>query len=576
TTASTLTANGDHQRRGHSINRQHLDETIRRLSKPKAINMAQSVHVGATVSSASNGISSSHSSHQIRMSTSSVPMNNHSNSTRASSSTRKPITARPNTAPVSSVIDSGTSQTEESTNRQPSTNRSGAHAKLPIPSSSKPPTSSTSSVRSKPPVSRSVMTTSHSSSTLSSVSTANTNKQNVRRINGASPSKPKTEVKSVSTEQNSQTDTLSSEKICDDQILSSEEKSSTHEDAADKQDEDSNEQTLIEIPSLQPASNDTATEVNNPPAALLSKKEQQILDEQEYQRKLSQKIREAQQRMELERQREEERKRQLEQEEYEREQEQIRIAEEQRRAEEQRLQRAIEERERENELKRQEELRLQQQREELERKQAEEAERLQRERQERAKKEEEERIERKKRLDLIMRRTRQVSPTPKPEISISKTNIDETNGHDQPQSTISHSISENRIPTSLSTDNFLASTNNNNESITAEAPKFKSPLLQSLLDKARNTRSTDNLVQSSMTASQLMTESMIDESLNTNQSTTRTDPSDDDDDDDDDNDEQLDSGINNRINGHSDSPLSTSANLNSFHEHTLETSTTTQ
>ena len=127
---------------------------------------------------------------------------------------------------------------------------------------------------------------------------------------------------------------------------------------------------------------------------------------EEYQRKLNQKIREA-------RQREEELRRQAEQEELEREQEQIRLVEEQRRAEQERLQRAIEERERENELKRQEELRLAQQREELERRQAEEMERLQREREERAKREEEERIERKRRLDLIMRRTRQTSPNSK-------------------------------------------------------------------------------------------------------------------------------------------------------------------
>jgi len=153
---------------------------------------------------------------------------------------------------------------------------------------------------------------------------------------------------------------------------------------------------------------DTVTEMINP-----IKREQQTIDEQEYQRKLNQKIREAQQRLEIERQREEERIRQLEFEEYEREQEQIRLVEDQRRAEQERLQRAIEEREREDELKRQEEQRLQQQREELEKKQAEETERLNRERQERAKKEEEERNERKKRLDLIMRRTRPTSPNSK-------------------------------------------------------------------------------------------------------------------------------------------------------------------
>ncbi|UJR36390.1 hypothetical protein I4U23_029114 [Adineta vaga] len=581
-TNTTVTTNGDHQRRGQSINRQHLDETIRRLSKPKNINMVQSVHVATTASSSTNGLPSSHSSHQIRLATPLItPTNNHSASSRASSSTRKHISSRPVTAPahpVSSVTDSGTSETDDSTVRQPS-NRTGSQAKLPLPPSSKPPTSLTSSSsRSKPPVPRSVMTTSHSSSTLSSVTTTNTSKQNVRRVNGKSPSKPKTEIEPSSsasspTEQNSQADLIPSEQISDEQVLPKENITSTNGDTSVKSDED-NEQTLIEIesstPSILPITNNTVVEINNPPTVSLTKKEQQNLDEQEYQRKLSQKIREAQQRMELERQREEERKRQLEFEEYEREQEQIRIAEEQRRVEQERLQRAIEERERENELKRQEEQRLQQQREELERKQAEEAERLQRERQERAKKEEEERNERKKRLDLIMRRTRQVSPTPKPDICISKTNIDETNDQDQLQSTISHSISDNRIPTSVSTDNFLSSTTNNNELITSETPKFKSPLIQSLLNKARNTRSTDNLAQSTMTTSQLMTESMID----TNQSTlVRTDLSDNDDGDDDGT-EQHDSDINNTVNGHSDSPLSASPNLNSYHEHSIETATT--
>ncbi|CAF5011646.1 unnamed protein product, partial [Rotaria socialis] len=98
---------------------------------------------------------------------------------------------------------------------------------------------------------------------------------------------------------------------------------------------------------------------------------------------------------------------------------------------------------------------------ELERKQAEETERLNRERQERARKEEEERIERKRRLDLIMRRTRQVSPTAKPENNINKPTIEQTNGHDQInnisspiamiKSSIPHSMSDNRFPTSSST-----------------------------------------------------------------------------------------------------------------------------
>lgn len=231
--------------------------------------------------------------------------------------------------------------------------------------------------------------------------------------------------------------------------------------------------------------------VESDPEIITPIKREPVIDEQEYQRKLNQKIREAQQRLELERQREEERQRQLELEEIEREREQIHLVEEQRRAEQERLQRAIEERERENELKRQEEQRLQQQREEFERKQAEEAERLQRERQERVRKEEEERNERKKRLDSIMRRTRQTSPPSKVNSFINhlfyplfssiqqentdtnKPMINQTNGHDL-SSSIPHSISDNRFPTSISTENFLThqqSVVSPSISSTTDAPK---------------------------------------------------------------------------------------------------------
>jgi hypothetical protein len=157
-----------------------------------------------------------------------------------------------------------------------------------------------------------------------------------------------------------------------------------------------------------------------------------------------------------------------------------------------------------------------------------------------------------------MRRTRQVSPSPKPETNNNKTNIDDTNGHDQEQSSIPHSISDNRFPTSISTDNFLNNNNNNNDSTpTPEAPKFKSPLIQSLLNKARMTKSTDNLTQSSMTTSQITAENEVDEGIPT--ITGRTGSSDDED--------QQDSGINNTTNGHSDSPLSSSTNFNSYHDH---------
>jgi hypothetical protein len=262
------------------------------------------------------------------------------------------------------------------------------------------------------------MSTSHSSSTLSSVTT--TNKQNIRRIGGVPPTKQKPKSEPVQTVEilDTQITTKDNEKenlpVNEETQENKEEEEEEEEAEAEEEEVQNRVEVQSSTPPVEPINIDTVTEIINPTAAApISKREQQIIDEQEYQRKLSQKIREAQQRLEAERQREEERQRQLELEEYEREQEQIRLVEEQCRAEQERLQRAIEERERENELKRQEEQRLQQQREEFERKQAEETERLNRERQERAKKEEEERNERKKRLDLIMRRTRQVSPSPK-------------------------------------------------------------------------------------------------------------------------------------------------------------------
>ncbi|CAM2707856.1 unnamed protein product [Rotaria socialis] len=565
--STTTTINGESQRRVQSINRQHLNETIIRLSKPKTIPKAQSVQSGSTTPT--SGLASSQSSHQLRVSTPPMISNNHLTPTASSSSkTRRTIPPRPASAASTitpSSNDFRASPTAEGTS-EPSSNPSSSrqsshrnttttttinsHPKLPLPPSSKPPTAS----RSKPPTQRSLMTVSLSSSSALTATPA-TNKQNIRRIGGVSPSpaKPKPKTETISSIETTETESI---------IKNDEDKSVPIEEHTLEE-----QASIVEEPIgslVEPINIDAVTEIINPTA----KREQQTNDEQEYQRKLSQKIREAQQRLEIERQREEERQRQLELEEYEREQEQIRLAEELRRVEQERLQRAIEERERENELKRQEDQRLQQQREELERKQTEEAERLNRERQERIKKEEEERNERKRRLDLIMRRTRQTSPSLKvnfqPENNISNTNSDETNGHDKQQLLMSHSISDNRLPTSLSNENFL----NTNESTTPDASKFKSPLIQNLLNKARNTQSIDNLTQSNMTTSQIMDESMVDGETVTIQSPMQSHTSDDDDDDDDD---QQDSGINNTTNGHSDSPLSSSTNLNSSHDRPVET-----
>ena len=46
-TPVAATTNDEPRRRTQSINRQHLNETICRLSKPKTISMTQSVHVGS-------------------------------------------------------------------------------------------------------------------------------------------------------------------------------------------------------------------------------------------------------------------------------------------------------------------------------------------------------------------------------------------------------------------------------------------------------------------------------------------------------------------------------------------------
>ncbi len=75
------------QRRVQSITRQHLNETISRLSKPKNIPMTQSTYVGAT--SPSNVLPISQSSHQIRVTSPLATTNNHSTPTSTSSNTRR-------------------------------------------------------------------------------------------------------------------------------------------------------------------------------------------------------------------------------------------------------------------------------------------------------------------------------------------------------------------------------------------------------------------------------------------------------------------------------------------------------
>ncbi len=86
--ANTTMTNGEPQRRVQSVNRQHLNETIRRLSKPKNIPMTQSVHNGATASS-SSGVPLSQSTHQFRVPTPPVSTNNPLNPAPTSSNTRR-------------------------------------------------------------------------------------------------------------------------------------------------------------------------------------------------------------------------------------------------------------------------------------------------------------------------------------------------------------------------------------------------------------------------------------------------------------------------------------------------------
>ncbi len=87
---TTATTNGEPpQRRVQSVNRHHLNETIRRLAKPKNISMAQSIHLGATSSSGSNGMPASQSSHQLRVPTPPVITNNHPTPASTSSNTRR-------------------------------------------------------------------------------------------------------------------------------------------------------------------------------------------------------------------------------------------------------------------------------------------------------------------------------------------------------------------------------------------------------------------------------------------------------------------------------------------------------
>ncbi|CAF3909537.1 unnamed protein product, partial [Adineta steineri] len=125
------------------------------------------------------------------------------------------------------------------------------------------------------------------------------------------------------------------------------------------------------------------------------------------------------------------------------------------------------------------------------------------------------------------------------ENNTTKPAIDQTNGYDQSNNNPSPTnIIKSSIPHLLIHQSNIKLINKTYSNKHICIYRFKSPLIQSLLNKARNTRSTDNLIQTSMT------ESMIDESITAVKSSIPTNLSDDD--------HQENSRLNNTTNDHSD------------------------
>ncbi|XP_033741778.1 LOW QUALITY PROTEIN: MAP7 domain-containing protein 1-like [Pecten maximus] len=263
-----------------------------------------------------------------------------------------------------------------------------------------------------------------------------------------------------------------------------------------------------------------------PASAPKSKKE---IEMDEYKAKLAEKRRQAREKAEkeaeLERQRleeirlaEEERQRQEEEEQLRMEEEASRLAQEARKNEEERLRKAIEA----EELRKKEEAdRLEQERkqkEEADRKAKEDAERLEKEKQEKAKKDEEERLERKKRLEMIMKRVKSDSPMTGSmtssmigtNSSMSGSQIGSMTGSmsssmiligsdkgDSPYQSLSNSPSKNSLQSNEGGEDSADEANGLDDKSDDKAktllqpatdmPKFKSPLLQKLVEnKSQN------------------------------------------------------------------------------------------
>ncbi|XP_067946129.1 uncharacterized protein [Watersipora subatra] len=234
-----------------------------------------------------------------------------------------------------------------------------------------------------------------------------------------------------------------------------------------------------------------------------SKRSAKDAEMEEYKAKLAEKRREARekaekeaeeerQRQEQERLADEQRLREEEERQREFELEQNRLMAEARQQEQERLEKAIEdeERRRKEEAERMESERLA--KEEAAEKSRLDAEKKEKEKQERIAKEEQEKLERKKKLEMIMKRVKTGSPTP-----------------DRPQATSEPASLSTSMTGSMTSSSPVPSTSSGsfkspllqglmaNKSETTSEKKFSSPLLNNLMAKVSADRSDDNSSNSS-------------------------------------------------------------------------------
>ncbi|CAF1477109.1 unnamed protein product, partial [Didymodactylos carnosus] len=374
------------ERRAQSVNRSHLNDTIRRLSKPKPVKtassdlMAQSVNVGMLTSQ---------SSHQLRtqpqqpttIARRAIPRSNATATQRSSPKQQNEshTSITPTSSGISSLNDEMNNDMSESATVssdicQPP-QRTLKHSEAPRTGSSpnrstKPPISSNTRLTSKPKhastTSNRSIPSSLSSSSLSTSVTAHNNNSAERltsKSQSRKPSLPKTfeihskkkpisettktiPTKDVQREQNelfetaivdsnnneiNETDNITETSA--EVIINNTEKDVQSDNISKVEKVDASESSHtnsaepIDIDSISNVINNTHPSVSVQP--VLTKREQQQIDEQDYQRKLAEKRREARERFEEAKRLEEERQRQLELEEQQREEEQRKLEEEQ-------------------------------------------------------------------------------------------------------------------------------------------------------------------------------------------------------------------------------------------------------